>query len=85
MGTKDLLHIDKIIPKESKTKKKNLATSWIDYKKAFDMVPHSLLIECLNMFGVAKNAVKFLQTTMVNWRTQLISGSSVSGQVRIKR
>ena len=85
MGTKDLLHIDKIILKESKTKKKNLATSWIDYKKAFDMVPHSWLIECLNMFGVAKNAVKFLQTTMVNWRTQLVSGSSVLGQVRIKQ
>ena len=49
------------------------------------MVPHSWLIECLNMFGVAKNAVKFLQATMVNWRTQLVSGSSVLGQVRIKR
>ena len=49
------------------------------------MVQQSWLIECLNLFKVAKNAVKFLQTTMVNWRTQLVSGSSVLGQVRIKR
>ena len=29
--------------------------AWIDYKKAYDMVPHSRIIECLDLFGVAEN------------------------------
>ena len=28
-------------PKGGKNKKKNLATCWIDYRKAYDVVPHS--------------------------------------------
>ena len=29
--------------------------AWIDYKKAYDMVPHLWIIECLDLFGVAEN------------------------------
>ena len=29
--------------------------AWIYYKKAYDMVPHSCIIECLDLFGVAEN------------------------------
>ena len=36
-GTNDLPIIDRTVIKEFKSRKKN----WIDYKKAFDMVPHS--------------------------------------------
>ena len=32
-------------------RKKNLAVAWIDYKKAYDMVPHSWVVECLDMVG----------------------------------
>ena len=39
--TEDQLYIDKMILKEVKTRKKNLAMGWIDYQKAFDMLPHS--------------------------------------------
>ena len=39
--TGDQLYIDKMILKEVKTIKKNLAMGWIDYQKAFDMLPHS--------------------------------------------
>ena len=38
LGTEELLYIDQRILKESKTKRKNLAMSWIDHKKAYDMV-----------------------------------------------
>ena len=36
--TGDQLYIDKMILKEIKTRKKNLAMGWIDYQKAFDML-----------------------------------------------
>ena len=32
-GTGDLLYIDQLIPKESKTRRKNVAIAWINYKK----------------------------------------------------
>ena len=37
-GTGDLLYIDQNILKESKTKWKNVAMVWIDFKKIYDMV-----------------------------------------------
>ena len=40
-GTKDQLLIDKAILKEVKKSKKSVTMSWIDYKKAYNMVPHS--------------------------------------------
>ena len=39
--TNDLLYIDRAVIKEVKSRNKNLAIAWIDYKKAYDMVPHS--------------------------------------------
>ena len=42
-GIKDLLYIDRAVIKEVKSKSKNLAMAWIDYKNAYDMVPHSWL------------------------------------------
>ena len=54
-GTKDLLYIDRVVIKEVKSKNKNLAMASIDYRKAYDMVPHSWIIECLDLFGVAEN------------------------------
>ena len=38
-GTNDLLYIDRAVIKEVMSRNKDLATLWIDYKKAYDMVP----------------------------------------------
>ena len=54
-GTNDLLYIDRAVIKEVKSRSKNLAMAWIDYKKGYDMVPHMWIIECLHLFGVAEN------------------------------
>ena len=41
--TNDLeeLYIDRAVIKEVKSRNKNLAMTWLDYKKAYDMVPYS--------------------------------------------
>ena len=39
-GCKDQLMINNAILENCKKRKKNLSTVWIDYKKAFDNVPH---------------------------------------------
>ena len=38
-----LLYIDRTVIKEVKSGNKNLAMAWIDYKEAYDVVPHSWL------------------------------------------
>ena len=45
MGTADLLYIDRMIMKEVKARKRGIAVAWIDYRKAYDMVPHSWIVE----------------------------------------
>jgi len=40
-GTKDQLIIDKAILRNCKRRHTNLLMGWIDYRKAYDLVPHS--------------------------------------------
>ena len=39
-STTEQLSINEIILKEVKTKRRNLCTVWLDYKKTFDAIPH---------------------------------------------
>ena len=84
-GTNDLLYIDKVVIKEVKSRNKNLAMALIDYKKAYDMVPHSWIIECLDLFGVAENIKSLLVNSMEKWNIMLCSGNFELGEVEIKR
>ena len=59
--------------------------AWIDFKKAYDMVPHSWIIETLSMFGIADNLVKFLKASMEHWSTDLYCNNDHLGNVKIKR
>ena len=58
---------------------------WVDYKRAFDMVPHSWILKCLDIFKVADNVKKLLRQSMLNWETELTSGNERLGTVKIKR
>ena len=62
-----------------------LGRAWIDYKKAFDMVPHSWLKKCMMMFGVAENMRKVLGNSMQKWKIELTTGGQKLGTVRIRR
>ena len=66
-GTAELLFIDQHILNESKTRRKNLAMAWIDYKKAYDMVPQSwILLHCLKMYKLSHEVINFIELTMKN-------------------
>ena len=54
----------------AKHKHNNLAMAWIDYKKAFDMVPHSWIIESLKLAQLAPNVVDFVGRSMKSWSTE---------------
>ena len=62
-----------------------MSMAWIDYKKAYNMVPHSWILKCLEMVGAAKKIFSTISNSMVNWKTVLTSAGTVLGQVDIKR
>ena len=62
-----------------------LGISWIDYKKAFDMVPNSWFKKCIIMFGVVENMQKVLGNSIKKWKTELTSGGQNLVTVRIRR
>ena len=84
-GTKDQLLIDKMVLKDSKKRHANSAMAWIDYRKAYDMVPHSWIIECLEIFGIAGNVERFIHRSMAQWKTELTSCGERLGHVHIRR
>ena len=84
-GTKDQLLIDKMVMMNSKRRKTNLTMAWVDYKKALDMIPHSWLIECLEIYGAEENTIRFLKNTMPNWKTILTSSGTRLAEVNIRR
>ena len=53
----------------------------IDYKKAYDIVPHSWIKEVLDLFGVAENIKTLLVNSMEKWRVLLCAGNLELGEV----
>ena len=82
-GTKDQLLIDKLITKTVRKKRGKLRMAWIDYRKAYDSVPHSWIIKCLKMYGIADNIVAFLEKSMASWRTELQLNQETVGKIWI--
>ena len=75
-GTKDQLLIDKVVLKDCKKRHTNIAMTWIDYKKAYDMVPPSWICtvsawSCL--------------VAMANWKLELTSCGQALGDVDVRR
>ena len=83
-GTNDLLYIDMAVIKEVKSRNKNLAMASIDYKKAYHIIPHLRIKECLDLFGVAENIKSLLVNSMEKWKVMLCPGNSELGEVEIK-
>ena len=51
--------------------RKNLTTAWLDYRKAFDSVPHSWIIESLELAKVHDKIINVIKMLMSKWRTKL--------------
>ena len=84
-GTKDQLLVDKTILADCKKRHKNLTMAWVDYKKAYDMVPHSWILECMRLYGVSDSVTNFLKRSMSKWMVQLTSCGEILGTVNIRR
>ncbi|KAI5738427.1 hypothetical protein M8J77_006974 [Diaphorina citri] len=80
-GCKDQLIMDEIITGQIREKNRNAAISWIDYKKAFDSIPHTWLLKVLDLYKIHPRIRKALQACMATWKTDL----TIQAQDRIIR
>ena len=62
--------INKMIHEEVVSNRRNLVTVWLDYKKAFDSVPHSWILESLKLAKVPDVIIQAISQLMLKWRTQ---------------
>lgn len=70
-GTSDKLYIDKMALREAKWRENNLATVWIEYKKAYERILHPWILECLELSSAAQNIKTLLENSMIGWETEL--------------
>ena len=84
-GAKDQLLIDRMILCDCRKRHANLGMAWIDYKKAYDMVLHSWILESLELVQVSDNFLKFVKRSMANWQTELTSFGESLAKVNMRR
>jgi len=88
-GCKDQLLINKMILEDCSRRKRNLSTSWIDYKKAFDSVPHSWILKTLELYNINSKIRGFISESMKNWKTIMYlkhnEGTVESRHIAIRR
>ena len=70
-GCTDQLLINKMVYEEVKTNRRNLATAWLDYKKAFDSVSHTWLIKSLELAKIPTKIIDAIKRLMNKWRTKV--------------
>ena len=58
---------------------------WINYKKAYDFVPHSWINDCMELFGIASNVRNFLDMSMERWKLSLTCNDEDLREVDVKR
>ncbi|CAK1602767.1 unnamed protein product [Parnassius mnemosyne] len=88
-GTKEPLLIDAVIGNVVKRNRRNLSAAWIDYKKAFDSVPHTWLKMVLELYKVDCTVQDFLGQCMGQWSTILCHlgerMTAAENHIRIRR
>ena len=63
--------IIKVVSEEVRRYHRNLDTIWLDYKKAFDSIPHEWIIETLWLTKVTDRIIIAIANIMKAWKTEL--------------
>ena len=80
-GCKENLLIDRCVTQDSVQYKRNLSMAWIDYRKAFDMTSHELIVHLLRCLAVPDPVVRCIEELMPLWRTRF---TITSGNDRVQ-
>lgn len=61
--------IDEAVAQETKESKGNLSMAWVDYRKAFDMVPHRWIRDMLKAVRAPKCVQRTIKSLIPKWKT----------------
>ena len=56
--------------------------AWIDYKTAYDMVPQSWIINCLEMYKISDEVINFIEKTL---KVELTAGERSLAEAKTQR
>ena len=88
-GCKDSLLISQMIVKHAKKIKNNLNITWIDYRKAFDSIPHAWIIRVMEICKVCDVIVRFIEQSMLQWNMIMMlmheKGCLKTGKISVRR
>ena len=63
--------------------------AWIDYRKAYDSIPHSWILKTLRMYRFNEKVIRLMETSMNNWNTTMKlhynDGCIITDPIKIKR
>ena len=59
--------------------------AWIDYKKAYDMVPQNWILHCLKMYKISHEVINFIEQTMKTWRVEQTARGRSIAETNIQR
>ncbi|TWW59899.1 hypothetical protein D4764_06G0014290 [Takifugu flavidus] len=83
-GAKHQLLVHRAFAQDCRTRHTNLCTAWIDYKKAYDSMPHTWILECLKLYNINRTLREFIQNSMKLWNTTLEANSKPIARVSIR-
>uniref|UniRef100_A0A183CPI0 Reverse transcriptase domain-containing protein n=1 Tax=Globodera pallida TaxID=36090 RepID=A0A183CPI0_GLOPA len=78
-GTSVALLTDALVIADAAKANRHLGVCWFDFKKAFDSVPHNLILWMLRVIGVPDDLRSNIRAIMDLWATQLKVGGRVIG------
>ena len=59
--------------------------AWIDYKKVYDVVPQTWIIECLKIYKIFKKVLYIILKDIKNWERELTAAGQTQIEVKIQR
>ena len=83
--TKDQLLIDNDVIRNCNRRKTNLKMTWVDFRKAYGMVPRMSMIKALKLIDAAPNVIALLKSTLIDRKTELILGRISVSEVNINK
>ena len=83
--TKDQLLIDNDVIRNCNRRKTNLKMTWVDFRKAYGMVPRMSMIKALKLIDAAPNVIALIKSTLIDRKTELILGRISVGEVNINK
>ncbi len=83
-GAKHQLLIDRAVTQDCKARQTNLCTTWIDYKKTYDSIPHTWILEGLEMHHINRTLRTFTKNSTGLCKTTPEANSKPIAQVTIK-